>query len=111
VGRSHDDHRGGPYKPRKCTLHKRNSFPVAGYNTASISRMKWKRWNGNEARGRGKLGISTAGLMNVRVKLVRPRTHCGVRVFTKAKIRYWGKTWMGDHISGKYKMPIDNCLA
>jgi hypothetical protein len=98
------------HKPKKCTLHKRGAFPVAGVNTSTIKRMKWKRWNGNGASGRGKMGISTAGLMNVRVKLLRARTRCGVKVFTQAKIKYWGKAYNGVPLSGKYKMTIDNCL-
>lgn len=98
------------HKPRKCTLHERDSFPVGGYNTSSISRMNWKRWNGNRASGRGKIGISTAGLMNAKVKLYRPRDRCGEKVFTKAQVKFWGKTWMGDHIKDKYKMPLDTCL-
>lgn len=102
----------GAYKhePRNCTLHRRGSFPIAGYNTSSIARMKWKRWNGDRAIGRGKIGISTAGLLNVRVQLKRPRTRCGAEVYSKAKVKFWGKTWMGDFVREKYTIPIDTCL-
>lgn len=108
---SYGNHATGAYryKPHKCVLHQRGAFPVAGANTASLGRIHWKHWAG-QAKGTGKIGISTAGSFKAKIRLTKPHRPCGVVVYTKASISYHGTAYNGEPVKGHFKMPIDNCL-
>ena len=98
------------YKPGKCVFHKRNEFPVAGYNTETTGSLNWRSWGNRKARGVGKLFISTVGPVDLRIKLTKPRRRCDKTVFTKAHFDYEGESFDGEPIKGDFNMPIDNCL-
>lgn len=97
-------------KPRRCVFHRRGVFPLAGYNTYSMVKLRWKQWGPRKARGKGKLGVSTVGLVKTKVDLRKPRTRCGERVFTVLRMRYKIKH-AGKVHRFKGKVPLDNCLV
>src|SRR5690606_5976729 len=55
-------------KPRRCTLHVRGAFPIAGYNTQIFTKLRWKRWGPRKAKAKGKLLVSTVGPVKAKLE-------------------------------------------
>lgn len=98
------------FKPRRCALHQRGAFPVAGANTKSLLRLRWKRWTARRAVARGKSFVSTVGKVKVRIVLHRPRMRCGEWVFTRARITEWIPQPGGTEVLSITGMRPDICL-
>lgn len=85
-------------RPANC------DFPDPGVRAGSIGswdvfptrKMRWPHWGLKAALGRGKAFMRGVGWRPVRVKLTRPRTTCGRKVFTRLQVRMNapGRGWM-----------------
>ena len=103
------------FRPRQCELHHRGAFPIAGYATQRLFKLKWRSWGPRRARGRGMIGISTVGPVPVKVTLARPK-HQGPRcndraVFSKARLEYKGRSFDGTPIKNDFSMRLTTCLV
>lgn len=97
------------YRPHECDLHERSAFPVAHVNITVAKRLRWLHWGPGSATARGKMGISTYGLAPVKLRLIRPRTHCGHTVFTEMIVK--GRSpYDGKPHPFHYREKIDTCL-
>ena len=68
---------------------KRGEF--ANAFTVEAKSIHWKRWRSGQAQGTGKEFIGMGvGFETVHVKLSKPVTRCGRRVFSKARFRFPG---------------------
>lgn len=78
-------------KPRKCRWIKRGEASnAAAVQAVSI---KWKRWGKRKAKGVGKNCSPMLGrCVKVKVRLTKPKEHCGRRVFSKARFKFGGGT-------------------
>jgi len=96
-------------RPRECDLHERGKTPVAHVNVWVTKQLRWLRWGPRSAVAKGKLGVSTVGLVPLKVRLTRPRELCGHTVFTRAhldvRLTYDGKTRRSSHW-----IWLDTCL-
>jgi hypothetical protein len=95
-------------RPRSCDLHTRDT-PAFHPTVAVAKRLHWSRWGGRVAVAKGKLGISTYGLADLKLRLSGLREACGRMVYTKAEFvvttYYDGKSHRG-----RSSRPIDDCL-
>lgn len=85
--------------PKHCLFLKRGCPATSACYVATKS-MSWN-WGRKVARGKGKRGISTAGLFPVKIRLTKPQTKCGHRVFTTIKVR---GTIAGNEYTDKAKL-------
>jgi|SRR5215203_2908917 len=83
-------------RPHHCNLHSK-SGDANGHvcwcmaDTEPMVHLHWSRWSNKRAHGRGKLGVSTVGLVKTRVTLFRARWGWAphgheVRYFSRARI-------------------------
>lgn len=97
-------------KPRRCTLHVRGAFPIAGYNTQIFTKLRWKRWGPRKAKAKGKLLVSTVGPVKAKLELRKPRFRCGEWVFTVARVSTKMRRPDGKVVRRKAKFRPDNCV-
>ncbi len=96
-------------KPRHCIFHDLGEVFI-GATTYKTRKLRWPHWGYWKANGVGIALVSTVGPMKARIRLRRPRTVCGERVFTRWKVRLrinlpdrkWDR-WRGG--------PISNCVS
>ena len=96
-------------KPRHCIFHDLGEIFI-GATTYKTRKLRWPHWGYWKANGLGIALVSTVGPTKVRIRLRRPRTICGERVFTRWKVRLrinlpnrkWDR-WRGG--------PISNCVG
>ena len=74
-------------RPNRCVFVKRGEF--ANAFTVEAKSIGWKRWRSGQARGKGKdfIGMGV-GFEIVRIRLSKPVSRCGRRVFSKAHFRF-----------------------
>lgn len=94
------------YRPRSCDLHQRGA-PALRQAIAVTRRLEWSQWGGRVAIAKGKLGISSVGLVPLKLRLSRPRSMCGRTVYTKAE---FVTTSTYDGSRNRITWPIDSCL-
>ena len=85
--------------PRKCLIMKHGAEAFAE-GAISATRLHWKTWGLRRAKATGKVGISTAGLLDAKIKLTKPRKSCGRLVFSK--VRYRVENPHGDDFGGRF---------
>lgn len=90
-------------RPRKCVIHQRGK-PFAGNYMLVLKKLRWSYWGG-QARGKGIIRGNMGYKAKARIKLTKPRSPCGVTVYTVARIRYRGDS------NGRYKVHLDTCLS
>jgi hypothetical protein len=100
----------GAYRahPAHCDLHTRDT-PAFHPTVAVAKRLHWTSWGGRIAVANGKLGISTYGLADLKLRLSGLREACGRTVYTKAEFvvtTYYD----GKKHRGRSSRPIDDCL-
>jgi hypothetical protein len=98
------------HRPRTCLVRDRNSDGVFGYNSERLKQMRWLYWRTGQAFGKGRIVISTVGPARAKVRLTKPRSPCGRRVYTKATIRYRFR-FDGERHTGRGTLNIDDCLT
>lgn len=92
-------------RPRSCDLHQRGAPPVR-QAIAVTRRLEWSQWGGRVAIAKGKIGISSVGLVPLKLRLTRPRSICGRTVYTKAE--FVVTTYDGERNRSSWQ--IDSCL-
>ena len=92
-------------RPSSCDLHQRGAPPVR-QAIAVTRQLEWSQWGGPVAIADGKLGISSVGLVPLKLRLSRPRSICGRTVYTKAE--FVVTTYDGDRNRSSWQ--IDSCL-
>jgi len=81
-------------RPRSCELLQQGilgNYPIINTAVAHTYRLRWRHWGPKVATARGRLGISTAGLIHLNLRLTHPRTACGRTVFTRAVFTTWSR--------------------
>lgn len=98
------------HQPNACIFHRRNAFPVAGANTFTTDKLRWRAWTDTEARAVGKYFISTVGPSRLKLRLSDPQAPCGTTVFTEARFRYTLK-FNGETHRDSFRVHLDDCLV
>lgn len=95
-------------RPHSCDLHTRDT-PAFHPTVAVTKPLNWIRWGGQVAVAKGKLGISTYGLADLKLRLSGLREACGRTVYTKAEFVVT-TFYDGEKHRGRSSRPIDDCL-
>lgn len=74
-------------RPKHCIFHKRHA-PNAEAFFVRTKHDHWSIWKRHRARGRGKAIAGMTGPTPVKIRLSKPVTRCGHRVFSRAHFRF-----------------------
>lgn len=75
------------YRPHNCDLLMAGAPPI-GLAITYTRTLHWTRWSRSSAIAHGKLGVQSYGLARLKLRLFRPVTACGHRVFSLARVAY-----------------------
>jgi hypothetical protein len=70
-------------RPTSCNFHEPNK-PAAYAYLLEMRQIHWRHWGASEANGVGVSLANMVGPVRTKVRLSRPQTACGHRVFTLA---------------------------